>query len=144
MKTCLLSHPREQCGSAHCECSQWDQPLADLCPPAPEVEQQVCEAQESRCHRGSCLAHHRFCDGTDDCGDSSDEDVAQCGEPPWPWGGICGWAEDLPWWGKAVLWAGRGLPSSAPCWEGKMTLRVCRGVASAQPIAGTYLSERGL
>ncbi|XP_014736528.1 PREDICTED: apical endosomal glycoprotein [Sturnus vulgaris] len=43
-----------------------------------EVEQQVCEAQESRCHRGSCLAHHRFCDGTDDCGDSSDEDVAQC------------------------------------------------------------------
>ncbi|KAL2297917.1 hypothetical protein Nmel_016872 [Mimus melanotis] len=43
-----------------------------------EVEQQVCEAQESRCRRGSCLAQHRFCDGTDDCGDSSDEDVVQC------------------------------------------------------------------
>ncbi|NXY09854.1 AEGP protein, partial [Pteruthius melanotis] len=39
-------------------------------------EQQVCEAQESHCHRGSCLAQHRFCDGTDDCGDGSDE--AQC------------------------------------------------------------------
>ncbi|NWX38022.1 AEGP protein, partial [Notiomystis cincta] len=41
-------------------------------------EQQVCRAQESRCHRGSCLAQHRFCDGTDDCGDSSDEGTAQC------------------------------------------------------------------
>ncbi|NWI01420.1 AEGP protein, partial [Tichodroma muraria] len=44
----------------------------------PEVGQQVCRAQESRCHRGSCLAEHRFCDGTDDCGDNSDEGTAQC------------------------------------------------------------------
>ncbi|KAM4760976.1 apical endosomal glycoprotein [Cyanocitta cristata] len=44
----------------------------------PEVGQQVCGAQESRCSHGSCLAWHRFCDGTDDCGDSSDEDAAQC------------------------------------------------------------------
>ncbi|NWI43480.1 AEGP protein, partial [Picathartes gymnocephalus] len=44
----------------------------------PEVGQQVCGVQESRCHRGSCLEQHRFCDGTDDCGDSSDEGVAQC------------------------------------------------------------------
>ncbi|NWS25382.1 AEGP protein, partial [Polioptila caerulea] len=44
----------------------------------PEVRQQVCGAQEKSCHRGSCLAQHRFCDGTDDCGDNSDEDVAQC------------------------------------------------------------------
>ncbi|XP_053852734.1 apical endosomal glycoprotein isoform X3 [Vidua macroura] len=44
----------------------------------PEVGQQACRAQESRCHRGSCLAHHRFCDGTDDCGDNSDEGTAQC------------------------------------------------------------------
>lgn len=28
--------------------------------------------------------------------------------------------------------------------EGKMTLRVCRGVASAQPFAGIHLSQRGL
>ncbi|XP_056361386.1 apical endosomal glycoprotein [Oenanthe melanoleuca] len=42
----------------------------------PEAEQQVCEAQERRCHRGPCLAQRRFCDGTDDCGDGSDE--AQC------------------------------------------------------------------
>ncbi|NWH34041.1 AEGP protein, partial [Chloropsis hardwickii] len=41
-------------------------------------EQQVCRPQESRCHRGSCLAQHRFCDGTDDCGDNSDEGTAQC------------------------------------------------------------------
>ncbi|NXO72987.1 AEGP protein, partial [Phainopepla nitens] len=44
----------------------------------PEVGQQVCGAQESPCHRGSCLAQRRFCDGTDDCGDSSDEGAAQC------------------------------------------------------------------
>ncbi|NWT22031.1 AEGP protein, partial [Cardinalis cardinalis] len=44
----------------------------------PEVGQQACRAQESRCHRGSCLAQHRFCDGTDDCGDNSDEGTAQC------------------------------------------------------------------
>ncbi|NXY22395.1 AEGP protein, partial [Atrichornis clamosus] len=44
----------------------------------PESGPQVCGAQESRCDRGSCLAQHRFCDGTDDCGDSSDEGTAQC------------------------------------------------------------------
>ncbi|XP_059342645.1 apical endosomal glycoprotein [Ammospiza nelsoni] len=44
----------------------------------PEVGQQACGAQESRCHRGSCLAQRRFCDGTDDCGDNSDEGAAQC------------------------------------------------------------------
>ncbi|NXA80023.1 AEGP protein, partial [Thryothorus ludovicianus] len=44
----------------------------------PEVRQQVCGAQEKSCHCGSCLAQHRFCDGTDDCGDNSDEDVVQC------------------------------------------------------------------
>ncbi|NXE69007.1 AEGP protein, partial [Calcarius ornatus] len=44
----------------------------------PEVGQQACSAQESRCPRGSCLAQRRFCDGTDDCGDNSDEGTAQC------------------------------------------------------------------
>ncbi|NXG02154.1 AEGP protein, partial [Sakesphorus luctuosus] len=44
----------------------------------PEPGQQVCGAEETRCSRGSCLAWHRFCDGTDDCGDSSDENVTQC------------------------------------------------------------------
>nr|XP_041575661.1 apical endosomal glycoprotein [Taeniopygia guttata] len=44
----------------------------------PEVGQQACGAQASRCHRGSCLEQQRFCDGTDDCGDGSDEDMAQC------------------------------------------------------------------
>ncbi|NWR89547.1 AEGP protein, partial [Furnarius figulus] len=44
----------------------------------PEPGQQVCGAQESSCDRGSCLARHRLCDGTDDCGDSSDENMTQC------------------------------------------------------------------
>ncbi|NWR64997.1 AEGP protein, partial [Bucorvus abyssinicus] len=43
----------------------------------PEPGQQNC-GEESRCGRGSCLAQHRFCDGTDDCGDSSDEAAARC------------------------------------------------------------------
>ncbi|KAM9370776.1 apical endosomal glycoprotein [Phaethornis superciliosus] len=43
-----------------------------------EPRQLVCGAQESRCSRGSCLAQHRFCDGTDDCGDGSDEDTTRC------------------------------------------------------------------
>ncbi|NXA09351.1 AEGP protein, partial [Sapayoa aenigma] len=41
-------------------------------------KQQDCGAQESHCIRGSCLARHRFCDGTDDCGDSSDENATEC------------------------------------------------------------------
>ncbi|NXP53011.1 AEGP protein, partial [Heliornis fulica] len=40
--------------------------------------QQVCGAEESPCGQGSCLAQHRFCDGTDDCGDGSDEDATRC------------------------------------------------------------------
>ncbi|KAM6243739.1 apical endosomal glycoprotein [Porphyrio hochstetteri] len=40
--------------------------------------QEVCGAEESSCGQGSCLAQHRFCDGTDDCGDGSDEDATQC------------------------------------------------------------------
>ncbi|NWU85567.1 AEGP protein, partial [Onychorhynchus coronatus] len=44
----------------------------------PGPGQQDCGAQESRCGRGSCLARHRLCDGTDDCGDGSDEDTTQC------------------------------------------------------------------
>ncbi|NWI31419.1 AEGP protein, partial [Sula dactylatra] len=43
-----------------------------------EPGQQVCTMEESCCCQGSCLAWHRFCDGTDDCGDGSDEDATQC------------------------------------------------------------------
>ncbi|XP_054030531.1 apical endosomal glycoprotein [Dryobates pubescens] len=39
---------------------------------------QECREQERRCGQGSCLALHRFCDGTDDCGDGSDEEAVQC------------------------------------------------------------------
>ncbi|NXP04916.1 AEGP protein, partial [Thinocorus orbignyianus] len=44
-----------------------------------EPGQRVCGAEESRCGRGSCLAKHRFCDSTDDCGDGSDETATLCG-----------------------------------------------------------------
>ncbi|NXM76420.1 AEGP protein, partial [Serilophus lunatus] len=44
----------------------------------PEPGQQDCGAHESRCSRGSCLALHRLCDGTDDCGDGSDETATEC------------------------------------------------------------------
>uniref|UniRef100_A0A8B9NBZ6 MAM domain containing 4 n=1 Tax=Accipiter nisus TaxID=211598 RepID=A0A8B9NBZ6_9AVES len=61
--------------------------LLTVCPTTPEPGQQVCGAEESRCRRGFCLAQHRFCDGTDDCGDRSDEDATWCSEHSWPWGG---------------------------------------------------------
>uniref|UniRef100_A0A8C3JFP5 MAM domain containing 4 n=1 Tax=Calidris pygmaea TaxID=425635 RepID=A0A8C3JFP5_9CHAR len=57
------------------------------CPTTPEPRQQECGVEESSCNRGSCLAKHRFCDGTDDCGDGSDENTTQCGEHLWAWGG---------------------------------------------------------
>nr|XP_038021098.1 apical endosomal glycoprotein isoform X1 [Anas platyrhynchos] len=44
----------------------------------PAPGQQVCGAEESRCSQGSYLAPNRFCDGTDDCGDSSDETAQHC------------------------------------------------------------------
>ncbi|NXD83035.1 AEGP protein, partial [Halcyon senegalensis] len=40
-------------------------------------EQQHC-GEEFFCSQGSCLAQHRFCDGTFFCGDSSDENKPQC------------------------------------------------------------------
>ncbi|KGL97467.1 Apical endosomal glycoprotein, partial [Charadrius vociferus] len=43
-----------------------------------EPGQQICGEEESRCCWGLCLAQHRLCDGTDDCGDGSDENKTQC------------------------------------------------------------------
>ncbi|KAM6117416.1 apical endosomal glycoprotein [Phoenicopterus ruber ruber] len=59
--------------------------------------QQVCRAEESRCSWGSCLAQHRFCDGTDDCGDGSDEAAMQC-KSFFPCSfeqGLCGWEVEV-------------------------------------------------
>uniref|UniRef100_A0A8C3D5M3 Uncharacterized protein n=1 Tax=Corvus moneduloides TaxID=1196302 RepID=A0A8C3D5M3_CORMO len=94
--------------------SLWDQPLADMCPPTPEVGQQVCGAQESRCPHGFCLARHRFCDGTDDCGDSSDESAVQCSEHPWPSGGVLrmGWGSALV--GKSCALGWQASPQFCP------------------------------
>ena len=59
---------------------------ADTVSHGPAAGQQSCGAEESSCSRGSCLALGRFCDGTDDCGDGSDEDAEQCREHLQPWG----------------------------------------------------------
>ncbi|NWX91173.1 AEGP protein, partial [Nothoprocta pentlandii] len=39
---------------------------------------QTCGAEEGACQQGSCVALERFCDGTDDCGDGSDEAAPRC------------------------------------------------------------------
>uniref|UniRef100_A0A663F807 MAM domain containing 4 n=1 Tax=Aquila chrysaetos chrysaetos TaxID=223781 RepID=A0A663F807_AQUCH len=139
--TDMCWHP---CGASH---------LLTACHTTPEPGQQVCGAEESRCSRGFCLAQHRFCDGTDDCGDGSDEDATWCSEHPWPWGGgpahqsadhtdglrVCAGG------GKPGHGAGRGHLSSAAwlCnWRGKITPRVLRrsGISPAHcrdlPVGG--------
>ncbi|KAM6110317.1 apical endosomal glycoprotein [Pterocles gutturalis] len=75
-----------------------------------EPGQQVCGAGESPCGRGSCLAQHRFCDGTDDCGDSSDEDPAQCKSFP-----LCSFEQDLCGWEAEV---------GQPAWERNTSLNL--------------------
>ncbi|XP_030391839.1 apical endosomal glycoprotein [Gopherus evgoodei] len=53
----------------------------------------VCGPDERNCSRGSCVQLEQLCDGTDDCGDLSDESATECGsfticsfEMGW-----CGW-----------------------------------------------------
>ncbi|KFU85340.1 Apical endosomal glycoprotein, partial [Chaetura pelagica] len=43
-----------------------------------EPGQPLCRGEQNHCGQGSCLARSRFCDGTEDCGDGSDEDAARC------------------------------------------------------------------
>uniref|UniRef100_A0A8D0G150 MAM domain containing 4 n=1 Tax=Strix occidentalis caurina TaxID=311401 RepID=A0A8D0G150_STROC len=98
------------CGTSH---------LLMACDTAPEPGQRLCGAEESRCGRGSCLAQRRFCDGTDDCGDGSDEDPTSCSEHPWPWGGgPAHWPpkhmDGLRVYPKSGRGAERGHPGSAP------------------------------
>ncbi|KYO23091.1 apical endosomal glycoprotein [Alligator mississippiensis] len=44
----------------------------------PQLMSQVCGPEEQKCQRGSCVGKDRFCDGSDDCGDGSDESVLEC------------------------------------------------------------------
>ncbi|XP_074916785.1 apical endosomal glycoprotein [Chelonoidis abingdonii] len=62
----------------------------------------VCGSDERNCSRGSCVQLEQLCDGTDDCGDLSDESATECGsfticsfETGW-----CGWntVPDYPTW----------------------------------------------
>ncbi|NXR05646.1 AEGP protein, partial [Semnornis frantzii] len=57
---------------------------------------QQCGAEERRCREGSCLALHRCCDGSDDCGDGSDEDAEQCKSFT-----LCSFEQDLCSWAEA-------------------------------------------
>uniref|UniRef100_A0A663NEH0 MAM domain containing 4 n=1 Tax=Athene cunicularia TaxID=194338 RepID=A0A663NEH0_ATHCN len=109
-----------------------------------EPGQQLCGAEESRCGRGSCLAQHRFCDGTDDCGDGSDEDPTSCSEHPWPWGGgSCplapqpyGWAEGLP---KVRPWA-TTFEEGDGGWRDVSVGRLRWGVQRGTELADTVLT----
>ncbi|NWS66157.1 AEGP protein, partial [Crotophaga sulcirostris] len=82
--------------------------------------QQDCGAEEKRCGRGSCLARHRFCDGTDDCGDRSDENATLCSnftqcsfEKD-----LCNWkAEDGPLVWKRNSSLNLGTVYSIPAWD---------------------------
>lgn len=118
-----------------------------VCPTAPEPGQQVCGAEERHCKRGSCLAQHRFCDNTDDCGDGLDEDPVQCREHPWP--------RDRPpvrtsglrvcvGWAKPGCGAGRGHLSSAPWLCGQRDKITWMVLWRGQPITGTSLGHSAL
>ncbi|KAM6047770.1 apical endosomal glycoprotein isoform 2-T2 [Chlamydotis macqueenii] len=75
-----------------------------------EPRQQICGAGESNCSRGSCLAQHRFCDGTDDCGDGSDEDAVRCASFT-----SCSFEQDLCSW---------KVEAGQPAWERNTSLNL--------------------
>ncbi|NXF29971.1 AEGP protein, partial [Nyctibius bracteatus] len=111
---------------------------------APEPRQQLCGAEESHCGRGSCLAWHRFCDGTDDCGDGSDEDATWCEsftrcsfEQ-----GLCGWQAEVgqPAWERNMsldLGTAYGIPTRDHSGNSRAGFFLHVGSASAAGASGT-------
>ncbi|XP_067164971.1 apical endosomal glycoprotein [Apteryx mantelli] len=87
---------------------------------------QVCEAKENECERGSCVAPDRFCDGTDDCGDGSDEAAPQCQQF-----NACTFEQDL------CLWEAE---AGQPAWERKASVNL--GVAYGLPTRDHSNSSR--
>lgn len=110
------------------------------CPTAPAPGQQACGVEE-RCSQGSCLAPNRFCDGTDDCGDGSDETAQHCREHLQPQGVGGAWmgrgSDPVgPWDGTGLAWVVPAPPWSFTAAGAKSPSRLCHGETSTQPIMG--------
>ncbi|XP_065212523.1 low-density lipoprotein receptor-related protein 2 isoform X2 [Planococcus citri] len=63
-------------GTAECKCDDYSNLVNDgrMCVP----KNVSCEASKFHCRNGKCISRMWACDGDDDCGDNSDEDVKYC------------------------------------------------------------------
>lgn len=61
---------------AECRCDDHSNLVNDgrMCVP----KNVSCEASKFHCRNGKCISRMWACDGDDDCGDNSDEDVKYC------------------------------------------------------------------